>query len=206
MRGLRLLVAAIAAAAFLGPVGWVASDRLEADNDFCNACHLPDGVALHRGLRRDFDASPPVDLAGAHARAGAEHRDDGAFRCIDCHGGTSALGRARTKVLAAKDAFWYVVGHFEEPDGMRWPLWDEDCRRCHTRFQSTSEPGAPPAFHGLAVHNTALGVNCVECHLVHERGGNPDAWFVHAAAVRVQCARCHAELASASPQLEEEDG
>jgi hypothetical protein len=53
------------AAASLAAIGWVVSDRLSHDNDFCNACHLPSGLPLHRDLRRDFDAPVPASLAAA---------------------------------------------------------------------------------------------------------------------------------------------
>jgi OHCU decarboxylase len=101
----------------------------------------------------------------------------------------------RVKALAAKDAFWYVVGRFEEPESMRWPLWDEDCRRCHDEFDTSDVAAWQSArFHQLPVHNTKLGVACVECHTVHEPGGNPEAYFLRAPHVRTQCARCHAEF------------
>jgi nitrate/TMAO reductase-like tetraheme cytochrome c subunit len=179
------------------PIGWVVTDHLEQDNDFCVSCHLAPGVRLHAGVHREFGAPAPVSLGGVHGAARVESRgEDPAFRCIDCHGGTSPLGRARVKALAAKDAFWYVLGHFEEPDGMRWPLWDEDCAKCHARFDETAAaPWQSPRFHQLPVHNAALGVRCVECHSVHEIGGNPQAFFLHAGSVRAQCARCHSEYA-----------
>jgi len=188
------LVAATAAAALCAPVGWVVTDRLERDNDFCNACHLEPGVPLHEQVRADFDARPAPTLASAHAVADVAGRDDG-FRCIDCHGGTSLVGRARVKALAAKDAFWYVVGSFEEPDGMRWPLWDEDCRKCHATFdESPASNWQSPRFHQVPLHNVDLGVDCVSCHVAHDTGGNADAAFIHAASVRVECARCHPEF------------
>jgi hypothetical protein len=34
----------------------------------------------------------------------------------------------------------------------------------------------------------------VECHLVHEAGGNPQHDFPHADRVRTRCARCHSEF------------
>jgi nitrate/TMAO reductase-like tetraheme cytochrome c subunit len=188
------LVAALACAG-LGAAGWAVTDRLEQDDDFCNACHVSADVPLHIEIRRETDARPPRSLAGRHAEAGTSARADGGFRCIDCHGGTSLLGRARVKALAAKDAFWYVLGRFEEPDGMRWPLWDEDCLRCHASFEQ-SEAGADAStrFHALAVHNVDLGVACVECHSAHQAGGDAGAFFLRAAPVRAQCARCHSEF------------
>jgi hypothetical protein len=171
---------------------------LERDNDFCTSCHLAPGRPLHAGLRRDFDAAPPATLAAAHAAAArAEVAPGAGFRCIECHGGTGFVGRARVKALAARDAFWYVVGHFEEPTHMRWPLWDEDCLSCHPSFDTAAVAAwQSPRFHQLPVHNAALGVACVECHNAHDAGGNPDANFVHAPLVRAQCVRCH-------PQYEE---
>ena len=193
-----LAVVGIAAA----PAAWWITDRLEEDNDFCNACHLSAELPLHIDLRRDFDAMPATSLSAAHAHS-ARHvetdREVRDFRCIDCHGGSGLAGRARVKLLAAKDAFWYAVGHFEEPTQMRWPLWDGDCTQCHASFVET-EPEAweNPRFHQLAVHNTELGVDCVECHQVHDRQGAPDAYFLVAAEVRSQCFRCHPEFEEGS--------
>ena len=197
LRGFAIgALAAAMLAASLGAAGWAVSDSLEQDNDFCNACHVSKETPLHREIRRDFDARPAASLAGAHAVAGAAHRDDGALRCIDCHGGTSLAGRVRVKALAAKDAFFYLGGRFEEPRAMRWPLWDEDCRKCHASFAERSpESGRSPGFHELAVHNAGLGVGCVECHRVHASGGDPDVNFLDTGAVRAQCARCHSQFA-----------
>jgi predicted CXXCH cytochrome family protein len=99
------------------------------------------------------------------------------------------------KALAAADGLWYVLGRFEEPDGMAWPLWDEDCTQCHPDFDPSEVPAwQSPRFHQLPVHNAALGVDCVECHGSHETGGNADAYFLNADRVRSQCARCHPEF------------
>jgi nitrate/TMAO reductase-like tetraheme cytochrome c subunit len=192
-RALALVLLGLGVAA---PAGFVASDRLEQDNDFCTSCHLSPGVPLHRDLRRDFDADPARNLAGAHARAGVEAAgSQREFRCFDCHGGTSLHGRLRSKALAVRDGFWYVLGRFEEPTGMTAPLWDEDCVKCHAGFDE-SEPAdwESPRFHQLPVHNAELGVACVECHQSHVSGGDADAHFIAADTVRSQCARCHAEF------------
>ena len=78
---------------------------------------------------------------------------------------------------------------------MRWPLWDEDCRQCHRAFdESDVETWQSPRFHQLPVHNVDLGVDCVECHLVHEAEVDPRKYFLRASWVRSQCARCHAEF------------
>lgn len=185
-----ILVGILVAGAVLLPVGWLGSDFLEQDNDFCNACHLASGVALHQEIRRDFDAAPAMSLAAAHAAATGEP-----FRCIDCHGGVSFPGRVRVKALAAKDALVYLTGRFVEPDHMQWPLWDEDCSQCHASFvESDPEPGEATRFHQFPVHNVALGVDCVECHLSHEPVGDTAPYHLQVDHVRTQCARCHQEF------------
>ena len=199
-----MLALAVVAGLAAAPAGWMVSDRLEQDNDFCNDCHLEPGVPLHIQVRRDFDAHVAASLSGRHGGSPVEARSGGddAFRCIDCHGGTSWIGRARVKALAAKDAFWYVVGHFEEPDGMRWPLWDEDCRKCHPRFDE-SEPEAwqSPRFHQLPVHNVDLGMDCVVCHKVHEDAVDPASYFLDSGWVRSRCAQCHSEFEALQEEL-----
>ena len=195
-------LAVVLAATVLVATGWIVTDRLEQDDDFCNACHLPDGAPLHIRLRRDFDGRPPVTLASQHAGQRVSSRaDDPAFRCIDCHGGVGLVGRARVKALAARDTVVWLTGHFEEPRGMRHPLRDGDCLQCHPSFEEKQTGFGDPAFHDLSVHNVELGVACVECHLSHVRDGNEDAFFLHAASVRRQCARCHSAF---SEELEED--
>ncbi len=198
-----LLIASIAAAAS-APLGWWATDRLEANDAFCTSCHLASGTKLHADNAADFAARLALSLAVAHAAAGNDAHADGAFRCIDCHGGTGFVGRARVKALSLRDGLIYLTGRFAEPHGMSWPLRDEDCRRCHREFASTSaasedasasfEGSEAPAFHALSVHNRALGVACVGCHLAHERGGLANHNFLHPEPVRAQCVRCHPEL------------
>jgi len=193
-RGLAFVALAVLGAS-LGAVGWAVTDHLEQDDDFCNACHVSADLPLHAGIRRDYDARPPASLAGRHAAARLAGPDDRGLRCIDCHGGKSLAGRVRVKALAAKDGLAYAIGRFEEPEQMRWPLWDEDCLACHASFEAASEQAAgSPGFHALPVHNVELGVACVECHAAHEVGGDPGAYFLHVASVRAQCARCHSEF------------
>jgi nitrate/TMAO reductase-like tetraheme cytochrome c subunit len=176
-------------------VGWAVTDHLEQDNDFCTSCHLESSVPLHIDVRQNFDAFPAASLASLHGSLEVVGGDDAAFRCIDCHGGASWIGRARVKALAALDLFWFVVGHFEEPHEMAWPLWDEDCLQCHVSFGDTrSASWEDPRFHELALHNVDLGVNCVECHRAHDPTGNPDYYHLRANWVRAQCARCHSEF------------
>ena len=189
-----LWVALLAIAA--APVGWIVSDAIERQNDFCNACHLPDeGGPLHVGQRRDFDARPPVNLAGLHAvRIRADQAGDDPARCIDCHGGVGFQGKLRVKWLAARDALVWLGGDFEEPDGMNTPLLDEDCLQCHPSFDETPSGLPRPRFHELSVHNAELGVDCVQCHGSHD-AGDPDFHYLDIAHVRSRCAECHNEFA-----------
>ena len=196
----RREVAAIAlvATCVAAPASWIVSDRMEEDNEFCTSCHVSAGVPLHIDIGRAFDAAKPATLSALHGGSRVESRGAGAearFRCIDCHGGTSLVGRARVKALAAKDAILYVVGNFEEPSGMGTPLWDEDCTKCHGAFDEREVAAfESPRFHQLAVHNVELGVDCVECHQVHVKGGDPAAYFLGIEWVRKRCALCHSQF------------
>ncbi len=76
---------------------------------------------------------------------------------------------------------------------MEWPLEEADCRKCHGEFQIKAGEFEAPAFHDLALHNRALGVDCVECHLVH-LPGDAKNYFLDSERTRTQCARCHSEF------------
>ena len=180
----------------VAPAAWWITDILEADDDFCNSCHLPAGTPLHTEIRDDFDGRPPASLAARHADLMLLNRPDSPnLRCIDCHGGVGLLGRARVKLLAVKDTFLYLSGQFGEPERMSWPLWDADCRQCHLRFAKRREGFDGDAFHGKPGHNVDLGVDCVECHTAHDAGVDPNLWFLRADAIRARCAQCHVEYA-----------
>ncbi len=194
-RYLRALGIAMTCAIILSMASWTVTDFLERENDFCTSCHLEPDVPLHIDKRRDFDAVPPRSLASFHRGSAVAGREDSAFRCIDCHGGESWTGRARVKALAAKDMFWYAVGQFEEPGHMAWPLWNEDCQKCHPEFDTEwSQPWENPRFHERPLHNVDLGVDCVECHQSHDSTGDPKAYFLRADRIRTQCSRCHVEF------------
>jgi hypothetical protein len=176
---------------------WWTTDALEADNDFCNRCHLPNGRPLHTDIRDDFDGRPPASLAARHASADLPDRpDDPDFRCIDCHGGVGLAGRAGVKLLSIWDSTLYLTGHFQEPDGMRWPLRDASCARCHPSFERKGSGFDGEAFHDRPGHNQDLGVDCVACHEVHASDARADLWFLRPDAVRARCAECHVEYES----------
>jgi hypothetical protein len=172
--------------------GWAVSDRVEQRNDFCNACHLPDGTALHLQNREHFDRVIPVSLAGVHRRGTVEDRDDDAFRCIDCHSGAGLVERGLVKVLAARDGIRFALGDFEEPDGMPFDLSPATCRRCHASFRHSAAPGwTVEAFHGRPEHAEPAALACVRCHAVHETDGDAFAYFMNRERVDRSCQKCH---------------
>ena len=176
---------ACAALGLLGaPLGWTISDRLEARNEFCVACHLPDGSPLHRAKGREFEARPAPNLAAAHRLAEPD------FRCIDCHGGASFVNKLRVRAVAARDAAFWLVGAFEEPEQMAHPLWDEDCTRCHARYH----PERDDDFHALADHNIDFVHRCVECHRSHPGGGRPEFAHLERDVILPICRNCHEEF------------
>lgn len=175
------------------PAAWWTTDLLEADDDFCNSCHLSDGTPLHTEIRKDFDGRPPASLAARHADLALPERPDSPkIRCIDCHGGVGLIGRARVKLLSVKDSLLYIAGQFEEPETMTSPLWDNDCRQCHEKFPEKERGFDGEAFHNKPLHNLDLGVDCVECHTAHDVG-RADLWFLESDHIRMRCAQCHVE-------------
>jgi predicted CXXCH cytochrome family protein len=168
-----------------GPAGWLVSDALEANNDFCTSCHLDSKTPLHAHKRRDFEAAPATSLVAAHHAAKAE------FRCIDCHGGASFPNKLRVKTVAARDAVQYVFGSFQEPEDMEFPLWNEDCTKCH----ATWKPERTDAFHAIGVHNLpAFEFDCVQCHRAHPTGRDAALDFLASDDVLPVCRNCHEEF------------
>ena len=191
------LLAGTALALVAIPTAWQVTDTLEADDDFCNACHLPDGTPLHDRIRQAFDRRPPIDLAARHAgtQESGKRPDSRGFGCIDCHGGVGLAGRTRVKLLSVIDGILYLTGRFEEPRSMSWPLEDADCSRCHPDFERKGDGFDGEAFHDRPGHNTRFSVPCVDCHPAHDRGADPARWFLNPASVRIRCAECHIEYA-----------
>ncbi len=166
------------------PAAWAISDHLESDNAFCVSCHLAPGEPLHRAKLEAFLAAPPESLVAAHRAA----RDD--FRCADCHAGTSLVGRARVKAVTVLDSLRYLSGRFGEPERMRHPLWDEDCAKCHERYQ----PERDDAYHAIAVHDADAPQACVDCHQAHPATRAPELDFIARERVLAICRTCHEEF------------
>jgi len=207
---LHPLVPVLSASILVLVLSWPISDRIEQRNDFCNACHLPDGTPLHERVRQDFDRVIPVSLGGVHGRGWVEEREDSDFRCIDCHAGAGAVERTQVKLLAARDALRYLVGTFEEPEGMPYALSNTVCRSCHPTFRHSAAPGwTLEAYHGLPEHDDAADAPaCVDCHAIHTRDGDAFAYFMARPRVAARCRACHADGAGlrveTSPRSESE--
>ena len=167
------------------PLGWLATDALEAHDDFCTSCHVDAETPLHAAKRRDFNSVPAVNLASAHFAR------DGEFRCITCHRGASFPNRVRVKLLAARDAAAYVLGRFAEPESMAHPLWNEDCAQCHAKYEAKRGD----AFHAIAVHNLPnFALNCVQCHEAHPTGRSAELAFLAREPLVAACRNCHEEF------------
>ena len=181
----RVLALALLTGAVAGPLSWAISDRLEARNDFCVSCHL-DWRPLHETKHEAFGTAPPPNLVASHRAS------QPAFRCIDCHGGASFSNKLRVKLVAARDAARYALGLYAEPEHMRHPLWDEDCRQCHERY----DPERDDDFHATADHNAFdFAFRCVECHRSHPVEGVSEAFaFLDRAIVLPLCGECHEEF------------
>ncbi len=127
--------------------------------------------------------------------------------------------RVRVLTGAAFDTLRFLTGAYREPDHMRLPLRDAECRQCHTPIvkaasQAAATPAPPPqssgeaealyggppptttgplAFHRIQQHDT-MPVACVRCHATHLTGGDPSADFVSSAVVQPVCRECHATM------------
>ncbi len=69
VRGIRRFVIAATALFLFACMGWMISDRLERNNDFCTSCHIAPGRPLHAAIRRDFAARGPPCVAERHGLA-----------------------------------------------------------------------------------------------------------------------------------------
>lgn len=164
--------------------------HLERNNQFCVACHRPDGERLHGQLFARYESKPPVDLS-------ALHHTKKAVKCIDCHGGVGVAGRSRVLAVAAWDTAKYLAGAFKEPDRMMVPLRDLDCLQCHADYNQGLFPeggqGGGKDFHKLPEHRVLDGIRCAACHASHVVG-DPRLGFINNRVVLPLCRRCHRDM------------
>jgi predicted CXXCH cytochrome family protein len=84
----------------------------------------------------------------------------------------------------------WALGDFREPDGMRHPLWDEDCAQCHPTYS----PARDDAFHASADHALDFPYGCVECHAAHPTDVDPALDHLARERVLPVCRNCHEEF------------
>lgn len=180
--GLLLAVPAL----FLGALA-----QKERDNRFCISCHL------HEEKFTRFLAPVSRDLAGVH-------QGEKSVRCIDCHGGADPAMRARVWAMAAVDTAKFLIGRYREPDHMRLPLRDAECRQCHTPILQKA-PSFPTgegemqsersgnAYHAIRDHD-GVTVACIRCHTSHTADGEARFGFLARSRVLPICRECHEQL------------
>ena len=154
---------------------------IESRDPFCVSCHLHQGE-----LTRFHDTQSPValDLAGYHARHGQ------AFTCITCHVGEGVGGRARVLFFAGMDVANYTGGTFQRDlDGMKHPLTDATCTKCHLRAKVGG-------FHASPKH-AEYTAHCLECHSAHARADQAFGFIDYQRWPRPRterCVSCHPAL------------
>lgn len=164
----------------------------ERDNRFCISCHL------HEEKFSRFLASDSRDLAGAH-------HVKKTVRCIDCHGGADLDMRVRVWALAAYDTVRFLAGTYIEPDHMRLPLRDKDCRQCHTPILKSAPAVLSPeqeealegrtgdSYHAIRDHGP-VKMACVRCHPSHTADGEARFQFLARPRLLPLCRDCHPRI------------
>ncbi len=180
-RGLWFLLGTplLGLAAFGG--GMVVTDYLEQNNAFCISCHL------HEQKFTDYHpvGGRLLTLAAAHNVAKKQP-----VKCIDCHIGATFGDKVIIKALAARDTIAYLLGAFQEPDHLRYPLGDRTCLKCHP--DGGRNPAEEQAFHNTPAHLN-MPIGCTQCHAVHPRA-SADTRFLRREVVQPLCDSCHAQL------------
>ena len=208
-RRLLLSAAAVTGLATVGALFLTGLAAKERDNRFCVACHL------HDEKFGRLVASASTDLAGFHHAKKAE------VGCIACHGGADPAMRVRVWTVAGIDTLKFLVGRYREPDHMRLPLRDAECRQCHTPILKPAAP-APPStpretrpvdptdestfaaeaategrggtsYHAMREHDT-VKVACVTCHVSHVTGSDAANRFIVRPRVVPVCKQCHKHM------------
>jgi predicted CXXCH cytochrome family protein len=208
-RGRRLAVgvAAIIGVFIVGVLFLAGLAAKERDNRFCVSCHL------HDEKFERLIANSAADLAGLHHNKKAE------VGCIACHGGADLGMRLRVWTVAGFDTLKFLVGLYREPDHMRLPLRDVECRQCHTPILKTSaarkpsdatramDPNEDSAFeaeaanegrggtsyHAIREHDT-VRFRCISCHVSHISGSDATNRFIVRARVVPVCRECHKQM------------
>jgi predicted CXXCH cytochrome family protein len=180
-------VAAIIGTFIVGVLFLAGLAAKERDDRFCVACHL------HDEKFERLTASSTADLAGLH------HNKKPEIGCIACHGGADLDMRLRVWTVAGIDTLKFLVGRYREPDHMRLPLRDAECRHCHTPILPAARPmsapvpatGSAPPRPAAAVDPSGESTFAAEAETEGRSGNSYHAIREHD-NVRVHCVRCHA--------------
>ena len=206
-RRLAVGVAAIIAVFLVGVLFLVGLAAKERDDRFCVSCHL------HDQKFERLIASSAADLAGLHHNKKAE------VGCVACHGGADLGMRLRVWTVAGFDTLKFLVGRYREPDHMRLPLRDLECRQCHTPIlkpaaalkasdatrtgdpnenstfeaEAANEGRGGTSYHSIREHDT-VRVKCIACHVSHITGSDATNRFIVRARVVPVCRECHKQM------------
>lgn len=182
---LRPVLWAAGAASLAAVVGFasgaIITDRLEQDNRFCIACHRAEKPLHARVYQSVYPAGGAmITLAGAHHVGGT-------VKCIDCHIGADRRDYLIVKAIAAWDTARWLVGTYQDPERLRYPLGDRTCVKCHR--DGGQNPRTEKAFHNPPYHRDPRN-GCSDCHRSHLEAP-AETRFLLGAIVRPRCDGCH---------------
>lgn len=183
MKRLAMIAAAVIALVVLAAGGLFGALRLEEQDSFCASCHTePETAYVARAQQ-----AAPSDLASAHAGTHAA-------RCIDCHSGAGAAGRATGLRQGAQDLAAYLSGTYRRPAVATNPLPDANCTRCHdglfvSRNLRNHYHYYLPTWQAKEPGKAA---RCVDCHTSHTQGASRTLRYANDSRLNPYCAACHA--------------
>ena len=153
--------------------------NLENHDQFCASCHTqPETTYYQHTLDQNA-----TTLADFHSQKDV--------RCIDCHSGSGAFGRAVGLTQGMQDLLAYYSGHYHNPAITTNKLSDSSCIKCHTDIMSNQSFNNH--FHLFLSQWQAIDPNaagCVDCHTSHTTG-TADIGFLQQDTVTTQCQNCH---------------
>jgi hypothetical protein len=113
--------------------------------------------------------------------------------------------RFKVWAVAGWDTVKFLAGRYQEPDHMRLPLRDKDCRHCHTPILKSAPVALTPeqeealegrmgdSYHAIRDHDR-VKLACIRCHLTHTTDSGTRLKFVSRARVLPLCRECHPSI------------
>ncbi|MCL4487081.1 MAG: NapC/NirT family cytochrome c [Chloroflexi bacterium] len=171
---------AIVLAVFSAAGGTAYAIQLENQDGFCASCHTqPETAYYQQSLEQNAQ-----NLAAFHAEK--------QVRCIDCHSGGGVFGRGVGLMQGAQDLVAYESGHYHSPAVALNKLADDSCTKCHADV--ITQRTFNNHFHYFLARWQAVdpkAAHCVDCHIAHPTGGDPQQQFLTVATVQQICQNCH---------------